>query len=347
MPQAPGAHARLLFGDLRERHAAAELACGGAVRRTYEIAGRRVELRFAGPALVPGLTRALEHLRSTEGGRPDLTLLLFDTASTGVEAPERPEAMGAHRANGELPASEDGRVVAAYTPGNALAVFDRDARLGVYWRREAAEVPAFESAAPLRALINWWLPEERMQLVHAAAVGGPDGGVLLAGPAGAGKSTTALSCVAAGMGYAADDYCAIELAEEPIAHSLYDTGKAVRAGLGRLPGLNALVPDPERLDDAKVVYFLHEHAPTRLVRRIPIRALLVPKVVGGRDTRVEEASPAAALAALAPTTLFQLPNAGRGSFQALTRLVRSVPCRHLLLGTDAGGVVAAVRAAVG
>jgi hypothetical protein len=53
---------------------------------------------------------------------------------------------------------------------------------------------------------------------------------------------------------------------------------------------------------------------------------------------LKPASPAAGLAALAPSTIFQLPGAGKEAFQAMGQLVRQVPCYQLNLGTDIGEI---------
>jgi hypothetical protein len=60
--------------------------------------------------------------------------------------------------------------------------------------------------------------------------------------------------------------------------------------------------------------------------------VLVPEVTGRANTRLVPTSPAAALAALAPSTLFQLAHAGSEAFTALSGLTRAVPCHRLFLG---------------
>ncbi|MGD0014836.1 MAG: hypothetical protein ABSD56_10490 [Bryobacteraceae bacterium] len=56
----------------------------GLVERRFRIVDRTVRLRFAGRALEERLTPALEHLATLEEAAPDLTVCLFDTATTGV-----------------------------------------------------------------------------------------------------------------------------------------------------------------------------------------------------------------------------------------------------------------------
>jgi hypothetical protein len=55
------------------------------------------------------------------------------------------------------------------------------------------------------------------------------------------------------------------------------------------------------------------------------------------------AGPAAGLAALAPSTIFQLPGSGRQSLRNIAELVQRVPCYSLRLGRDLAGVAETIR----
>jgi hypothetical protein len=44
------------------------------------------------------------------------------------------------------------------------------------------------------------------------------------------------------------------------------------------------------------------------------------------------------LAALAPSTIFQLPRAGNEAFQFLAAFIRQLPCFSLEVGTDLSGI---------
>ncbi len=65
----------------------AESNAGGGQERHFLIAGRPVRMQFAGPGLIPALTPALEHLKDSPGSPPELTVLLWDSASTGTALP--------------------------------------------------------------------------------------------------------------------------------------------------------------------------------------------------------------------------------------------------------------------
>ena len=176
-----------------------------------------------------------------------------------------------------------------------------------------AEASRWKTAAPLRTLLRWALRRHGLHMVHAAAVVGPRGAALLAGPSGAGKSTTALAASAAGLGYIADDYCAVELGTPPVAHALCAVGKLETPwpGLEILPG--GATPDGKQI----VV-------PPRLTRSAPIVSLVLPRVTA-RGPAFEPARPAEALSALA-SSLLLLPGSRRTTCKRSARSrARSLP----------------------
>jgi hypothetical protein len=168
--------------------------------------------------------------------------------------------------------------------------------------------------------------------------------VLVAGVSGAGKSTTALACLEAGFDYAGDDYVLVDV-HTKTAFGLYGTGKLEPQNLTRFPQLAPLVADHERSDGEKALVLLHDHRPERLVDRIELEAIVLPRVSGEPESSLEPASPAAALRVLAPTTAMHLPGSHREVFTKLNQLVRALPCHRLDAGTDFEHLAAVVGTA--
>ena len=197
----------------------------------------------------------------------------------------------------------------------------------VFWVRDAGALTRWETAAPLRTLLRWALRGHGLHMVHAAAVVGPRGAALLAGPAGAGKSTTALAASVAGLGYIADDYCAVELGTPPVAHALCAVGKLEEPwpGLEILPG--GATPDGKQI----VV-------PPGLTRSAPLVSLVLPRVTA-HGPALEPARPAEALSALA-SSLLLLPGSRQDDLRALGALARSLPAHRLATGPDPAAAAA-------
>jgi len=324
------------------------VASAGSFPTDLAIAGSRVTLRFAGEALVPRVLPALEPLVVPHAaGEPGLTVCLFDSETTGIAIPDAPWPRSAYGPQGCIEGYNDERFTTVYEQGTGLLrLFDRERALSLQWGPRPDSVPYWESTFPFRSLLHWWLRDRPLQMVHAAAVGTPEGGILLAGRSGSGKSTTSLACLLDGLDYVGDDYVLAEIEPAPYVHGLYATAKVEPANLSRLPALAPYVENAGRLAHEKAVIRLGRpgapHA-WRLSPGFPVRAVAVPQVTGRRDTRVVPASPVTALTALAPTTLAHLPRGHEQALAKMGRLVRSVPCFVLELGTAMGQVSAAVR----
>ena len=312
-------------------------ACDAAAAAVddYVIGGSPVSLRFATPALQARLGRAFAHLRVAAGddapGR-GLTVRLWDSASTGAEPPPLP-AVAAGEAAGTLYHFHEPPLRVAYQPGlEALSVFDADANAAWYWARDVASLPSWERACPIRQILFWWLGSGSYLQVHGGAVGTADAGVLVVGPAGAGKSTTALACVGSDLLYGGDDYVAVTLEPSPRIASLYNSAKVDPTHLReRLAHLLPLVAE----SDEKSVLYVHEHFPRQCTPSVPLTALVVPSLARahGRPT-LTPASRAATFIALGPSTMIQLHTAGTDEFAALRTLVASLPCYSLELGGE-------------
>jgi hypothetical protein len=216
-----------------------------------------------------------------------------------------------------------------------LSVLDETAAEAWFWAPSPAAMASWDSAAPLRAILHWWLGGEGVLQLHGGAIGTADRGLLLVGRGGSGKSTTALACVAAGLRYAGDDYVAVELAPEPVVHSLYSTAKLDPEQLARFPALGQAVANPGHASGEKAVILVGRSRPRALVARFPLAAVLVPRLALSRpETRVVPLPAPAALTALAPSTLLQLHPPQPGALAEMARLVRRVPCFALELGSD-------------
>ena len=335
MGENPAGPIAAFFATLEERFRLARQAAGRR-RQEFLLGPSQVRLEFAGPALEGPLTAALAHRRIDFGAGPaPLTIHLWDTVSTGIPMPPPPWPLDACRERGEVRGYNDQRFRTAYSLGSGvLSMLDLERGVGFLWLRDAAQLPYWEAGAPLLTLLHWWFGAQGKQLVHGAAVGYPEGGVLLAGKGGSGKSTTALACLASDLLYAGDDYCLLQTDPAPMVFSLYNSAKLVRDQLGRLPFLTELWESGGEKEEEKALAFLQPHLPRRLTAGFPLRAILLPRVTGTPRTSLAPVAPAAALKALAPSTLFQLSGAGAPAFLVMARLVRTLPCWQLQLGTD-------------
>lgn len=305
----------------------------GTVERHYRIGGFLIRLSFAGAALLL-LTRALEHLAVDDHSTPDLTIGLWDSESTGQRMTPRPWQEDDFLARGVIQGYNTDRIYTAFQHGSAaVSVLDKERNLAVFWAPDS-NLPYWEHGSPIRTILHWWLLSKGLQLVHAAAVGNSTGGVLIGGKGGSGKSTTALACIESNLSYVGDDYTLLGLDSGPVVHSLYNSAKLNSDHIQRFPALLPKIANTERLAEEKALLFVNEHYPLKVATRLPVRAILLPRVTGLAKTRLKPVSAAMALAALAPSTIFQLPRAGNEAFKFLATFSRQLPCFSIEVGTD-------------
>jgi hypothetical protein len=320
----------------------------GLLLKDFQIAGKRLRLRFAGEGLVQAIVPAIEHLQVDVCGAADLTIDLFDADSTGTPLPFLAarfvdllklrwwEFLEGRREIGGMNGS---RIRSVFHLGpDILVLLDRQENHGIYWVEKADSIPYYERGYPLSVLFNWWLSSLGVPVVHAACIGMAQGGVLLSARGGSGKSTTTLRCVQSGMKIVGDDYTAIDL-EKGTAHSLYNTIKLkTMADVESFPGLARQVCNLDRVgegqDQEKAMVFLHQHLPEGLVPSIPLRAVLVPRIVDQARTEIIPAPATVAFKALAPSTVFQLPGNAHESFRMMAQITRKWPTYEILLGSD-------------
>jgi hypothetical protein len=343
----PGiAFARQLRGSFELAAAARGLLVEG-----LRIGSVEISLRFAGPAMRESLLPPFAHLLAGAGREPDGTISLFDSASTGVPAPDLPWPAPA-REPGRNPAarydSGDAFVLASVGTG-ALTAIERGAAEAVFHLPDAAAVPANERAAPLREALYPLLADRGSYLTHAGAAGFDGRGALIAGASGSGKSTLALSCARAGMDLVADDYVALEVGERALANAMQSTVKLTRRSaelLGFADRFSEADFDRtvEALEKAEVQ--LESIYPGRLRKRLEIGAVIAPRVAGLERPRLERIGAADALRSLAPSTVLQVRARVGPLLPALARLAGSVPCYSLDLSTDVDANAAAVARAL-
>lgn len=322
------------------------VATVGCISRSYCIAGYTVRLLFAGGALEALLTPALAHLAIPDTASPDLTLHLWDSASTGATPPQ-PWRVADLALRGELPAFSNEQILTAVqTDVNAVSLLDQDRSSGFYWIDSPASLRAYERAAPLKVLLHWWLRERGLTLIHAGAVGTDDGAVLLVGKTGAGKSTTTLACLNAGLRYLADDRCLLALTPTPQVFCIYNSAKLHLAQMEQFPALLPAVRNHQETATEKALIYLQAAAPQQIAPVLPIRALLLAKIAKATTTSLAPVSRMALLRDFVTSTLVYQPGATHTEVHAMTELVRQIPCYQLNLGSDLTGIAPVVKQAI-
>ncbi len=342
----------LLEGDAGFGRSAAafERAFDEASTRACEIrirlAGRPTRLRVAGEALAVHLLRAFAHLGDPGDAAPEFTIDLWDAAETGVAAPadkdvgERSWTAG----GGVLTSGQGGRILRHRLGHSTLWLERRDQRmLGVV--SSAGALSLHERGKPLHYLLSLWHNDRRTYVTHAGLVARESHGVLVAGPGGAGKSTTTAACVLKGFAYLGDDCVAIEArADGPfLGHSIYSAPWIERSHLRRFPELASYAVLKDDPAEDKAIVLLSERDPRCLARVAPIRAIVLPRIRPASTCAARPASRAEALLSLGPSSIVLFaPSSGAEGLRHLARLVASVPAYWLDVTPDLEAIPRAI-----
>jgi hypothetical protein len=305
-----------------------------SVSRQFAIADKIIQFNIATRQMDRHISRGLAHLETVSSHKPDLTVYAWETESTGA-VPLRPawdnDAYGFH---GLISGFNDARfhTVMQFDP-HILRLIDFEQREAIYWMPSVRDMPVWETGAPARPLLHEWLRHQGFIPVHGGAVGTSAGGIFLAGAGGSGKSNLALSCLEGTLSYASDDFCV--LSRNPwTVHSLYNTAKIVAEDMVRHPRLKNLESNPTRLKTEKALFFLHEHFAGKLIRSLPVKAIVLPRVARTPHSRLIETSSAAAQKAIAMSTIQMSRSAAAFTFRSVAKFVRRLPCYELQIGSD-------------
>lgn len=304
------------------------------VEKNFTIAGKHIRLKFYTPHLAEFMTHALNHHPQPISDNPDFTIHLFDSVGTGmnIPAPEKssPRDLG------------DPSFSGVYWYDDTLNFYDSKTRTAYFWTHDAAKLPNWVGAAPLRGIFHWLFSDHNMHLVHGSIVGDKNNTLLLSAKSGSGKSTTALSCLLSDMVYVSDDYSIIEPGNTITAHNLYNSVKVLPDGFSKFPELHhhTIWNDYEFKNgtDAKAMIFMRD----AFTKSAPLSAILIPKITGG-ETKIIPATKMEAMLALLPSTLFQLPLPSTAKIEALKKIIADTPCYTLELGSDVRGVPGVIK----
>ena len=307
----------------------------GCVELGYAIAGMNVRVNFAGAMQAERVLAAMRHLQHDHSPSASaFKIHAWDASHLDGMLPAPPWHALPYVERANMRSYRDDRFTLAYDRGtDVFCAVDVERNVALYWTRDFNCLPYYELAAPMRHLLHGWLQHYGCFLTHAAVVGTSSGGVLLAGRGGAGKSTTALFCLRAGLLYAGDDFV-LTSTDPPRAHSLYSSAKLNAASLDWMPELRPHVTNMDRLGPEKALMFLSNVFPQQLAGTLPLKAIALPVVTPQRHTVLTPVSAQTAYKAIAPDTTLRVPGDARRLLAALLALVQRVPCYRFELGTD-------------
>lgn len=296
--------------------------------KAYHLAGHTLLLEFISKEILEKMEKALEHLQDDQPIGVPLKIRLVETSKFPFHlTPEEGALLTRNNAQGSIFFP----LYLHYIPEiQALSVINLEQNTAYYLVKDASKLPWWVSGAPLQVIFSVLLKHQGIQLAHSAAVGNKDGAALLFGKGGSGKSTTTLSCLSHAMYGLGEDYCALELGQTPLVHSLYQSAKLTRDTVSAFPQTGPFHEYPDR---KQLVYF-QDLFPKQMKRALKLKALVHLQI--GHDSLpcITPISKKEALSGLLLSTLYGLPLYEKKTITLLSGLTEKLPCFRLSLGRD-------------
>ena len=317
----------------------------------YVFGGHHVRIRVIGRTLAEHICRPFLHLQAYEPypPRPQLTIDLWDENETGIS--DQVKSIGNDPKWTERTVkTRDERFIGQQLP-HTLSCLDRETGRIVGSIAWHDRIFIYERAKPLARLLLEWHNSQGIQIIHTGLVARDGQGVLFAGKSGSGKSTSSLVCLCAGFQFLSEDYVGLQQLQDGsfVGHSLYNSVFLQTSHLARFPELlpHAIKGKPPQEEKSVVIF--SQVIPERLERVVPIRVLVLPRVVDASEPQIRPASKSEALFALGPSSLLQIPNRGLGmrGLSKLAELAERVPSYWLDLGRDGGSIPQCVEEILG
>lgn len=310
-------------------------------KRTFLIARKVVEIRFSSEELSLLLSNALAHrevdsseVDPSEGthseildsSAPDLKVYVVLRS----EIPQRaPAAIScAMQKDISWRFHGDSSIIELYSANKSCAYCIID---------DATSIKYWTLASPFRRIFDWFFSRHGVEMIHGAAIGIGEKAVLITGPGGSGKSTTAMQCYLAGLNYFSDDHVAVS--GDGVVHGMYRTLKVLHnnpffsTALGRVLPCNA----------DKKVFVLDSPSVDTLPQSASIEAVLVPRFTESLETRINKADVTHRAPELSPFALKQSRWITSAQGSILRGLMNSLPCYFLELGSEIARVPSIIR----
>ena len=314
---------------------AGQLIALGAPERTRDLVLGDLRVRVHG--VTDDVATTIEHALV----EPDRTHPVATVHHVTGPAPAPPWSPEDCLVRDQVRGRTSGRFRALYRPDvPSLSFADLESATGVLWHRSTDGLPARESAAPFAPLLSWLLAAHGLRMTHGAVVGHERGAVLLAGPAGAGKTTTTLACVRSGLRTTGEDYVVLDV-DRHEGLAAYDAAKLGDFALDRFPEARPHVRGTS--EQGKAVVALTDVFPGSLAARLPLRAIVVPRVSARTGSRPVPLPAAVALRALSAGSLVQLAGDDARMLAQLAALTRALPSFVLDVGPDLEAIAPALE----
>ena len=147
-----------------------------------------------------------------------------------------------------------------------------------------------------------------------------------------------------GLEFLSDDHSGLQVLPDDrfLGHSVFSSTQLETHQVARFPRLQ---PHATPTDTGKSLIFLAQVVPEQLRASVPIRAIVLPRVVTTPGCDVRPAGKGETLQVLGPSTLLGMPHrTGSVELRHIARLVEAVPTFWLEMGQDMDAIAPRIEA---
>jgi hypothetical protein len=212
-----------------------------------------------------------------------------------------------------------------------LEAIDLSAARAVHIGASLARAREISGIRPLLMLLRWWSEATPHLMLHAAAVGNEQGGVLIGGTPGAGKSSTALACIGDKLQLVGDDM--VLIGPDGVAHSLHATLRL------RPDMIDRFGPSPwfgNSWSDwrNKPSQIVPDESLQHLTRSTRPKAIVLPRLELGAKAEFSRVSSARAMRVMTPVTVTNHYMDPARQLQKLSNVLQHLPCYEFSIVED-------------
>ncbi len=311
-----------------------------SISKKYKIGPSLFKITFLGLPNIDQFTKAINHLEIFGGTAVfDFEIFVSDYSNAKVMLPNPSWSWDDEvDKNGYICSIDKKHLIGRFMGWqNTFNLINLRENTAIYWTKDIAEIPEWERSFPFRDIFHgFWSLNKRLLIVHAAAVGTADGGILLTGKGGSGKSTAALSCLSSNMRYAGDDLVLVDIENKKI-FSLYNVAKLEESQLQMFPHFREFIYNLEALPNEKAQLFLYDYFKKALIIEMPLKGIAVMKFSNTVSSKYEACSQSEGLKALAPSTIGLLKESPE-HINVIAELCRKVPIYKFSTGSNLSGI---------
>jgi len=302
---------------------------------TLQIGGCLVRLRTTTPVLHRQILRPLAcPVFDGAGSAADFTVDLIDLAGCPLPAlPFLPQHTSLEQETSEY---QEGPFLVTRHGDVLLTVLNKEAGRTVGLVHDPAHWPLRHYKQSIFITLYQHLRRRGLHLIHASATGLGGSAALIAGQSGAGKTTTMLTCVAAGFQFLGDDTTLLQrtAAGDVDVIALINTLDVTDKTATWFPELAPYL-SPLRSHTGKRQIILSEAYPSSVAMRGRVSAILAPEITDLAHTTLAPANRASLLSDLLFYSVdLQDVALARQQLEFLAQAVEQIPVYRLLLGSD-------------